>query len=181
MKKKPQWIRKLLSFTARGIEGISAVVFWLTEAGIVLITAIVFCSVLMRYIFNYPLHWSNEITCYIFIFVVFMGQAEIMKRGQHIRVDFITGRLLTKTHTIIVDFLILCLSLFWCILIDWQAWRLVSNAYKFEITSSSLLRFPLFISYSFLFAGLALLALQLLILLSKNTVELFLMFEKRGE
>jgi TRAP-type C4-dicarboxylate transport system permease small subunit len=41
--------------------------------GLVAMTVLVFGSVILRYCFNVSFRWSDELTRYIFIYIVFLG------------------------------------------------------------------------------------------------------------
>jgi TRAP-type C4-dicarboxylate transport system permease small subunit len=84
-----------------------------------------------------------------------------MRRREHISVDLLLSGISKRKYSFL-ELFILIVSLLWCIVMGWQAWAVVVNAFKYGITSSSLLRFPLYISYSFLSIGLTLLTLQIL-------------------
>jgi len=170
---------KIATLFVRLIDLVSGVLYRLSGLNVVLLTGLVFLSILMRYIFNSPLEWGDEIASYMFVFVVFMGAAEMMREGKHIRVDFIVESLGMRKGRII-DFIILCISFFWCVILDWASWKTTLNAYNYGMASSSLLRFPLFISYSFVSIGLAVLALQLMVLLGKKVRELSVIDERKS-
>lgn len=160
-------MKKIAEYLVRGIQGVNRFMYWLTELNVFLITLIVFVSVFWRYVLNSPLEWSDEITTYMFVFVVFLGAADVERQNAHIRLEFLIERL-DQGKRRIVEMIILCISLFWCSIICWSSWKAVVMAYKMDFASSSILRFPLFISYSFLFIGLLILSLQLLIMLIKH-------------
>ena len=165
-------MEKMIHFISKGIERLSRFFFILSEVSMALIVGVVFVSVITRYILNEPFHWNIEVTCWLFVSMVFMGAAELTRKGEQIHIDVILMRLSPRARKA-VELLILFISLFWCALIDWQAWKMTVNAYRYGMTSSSLLRFPLFIPYSFLSIGLAVLTLNLLILFGKNAAELY--------
>jgi TRAP-type C4-dicarboxylate transport system permease small subunit len=56
------------------------------------LTAISFAAVICRYVFNSSLTWSEELTQYMFIWVVFLGAAIGVRQRTHIAVDLFTGR-----------------------------------------------------------------------------------------
>jgi len=143
------------------IDLLSRAAFFLCQGSIIAILIIVFSSIITRYFFNYVLEWSDEVVSYIFICSVFFGMAEIMRRREHISVDLLLSGISKRKYSFL-ELFILIVSLLWCIVMGWQAWAVVVNAFKYGITSSSLLRFPLYISYSFLSIGLTLLTLQIL-------------------
>ena len=149
------------------IEGISDFFFTLSQIILILLTALVFVSSMLRFALNLPVESSIEIGEYALVFIVFMGAAGIMRREEHITVDIFLTRLKGQRRRR-ADLAILGASLFWCAMMDWYSWKYVWNAYKYGMTSSSLLRFPLYISYSFLAIGFAVLTLQLLILFSRK-------------
>lgn len=51
-------------------------------AMVVTITA----QVLARYVFNVPLAWTEELARYLFIWLVFLGASQAMRRGEHIAI-----------------------------------------------------------------------------------------------
>jgi TRAP-type C4-dicarboxylate transport system permease small subunit len=139
----------------------------LSETAMVLMGALVCVGVIARYVINEPLHWGLEVSCWLYVFMVFVGMAELMKNGQHIKIDIFYARFSGKIQGIL-DILIFIISLFWSVLMSWQAWRVTLNAYKYDLTTSSLLRFPLAIAYSFLAVGLTLLALSIIVTFVKK-------------
>lgn len=58
-------------------------------SSLVINVAIVFMQVIMRYLFNTSLAWSEELSRYIFIWQVWLGSSIAYVDNQHIRVDLI--------------------------------------------------------------------------------------------
>jgi TRAP-type C4-dicarboxylate transport system permease small subunit len=56
------------------------------------LTAISFAAVIWRYGFNSSLTWSEELTRYMFVWVVFLGAAIGVRQRNHIAVDLFSGR-----------------------------------------------------------------------------------------
>lgn len=50
--------------------------------------SITFAQVFARYVLTNPLHWSEELARYCFVWIVFIGAGAALKRGAHIAVDF---------------------------------------------------------------------------------------------
>jgi len=48
-----------------------------------------FLQVVMRYLFNYPLFWVEEVTIMLSIWLVFLGAGVAARRGLHIAIEFI--------------------------------------------------------------------------------------------
>lgn len=56
---------------------------------IVLVTVIT-GSVILRYVFNRPLEWTEELIGFVFIWLSFLGAAVVAAKRRHVAVDFIT-------------------------------------------------------------------------------------------
>lgn len=74
--------------------------FLLTAATLIMVVSI-FLQVFFRYVIGAPLFWSEEISRYAFIWVVFIGAALATKRGSHIGVDYFVSRLSERSQQII--------------------------------------------------------------------------------
>lgn len=59
-------------------------------AGIILLTG---ANVILRYFFSKPIPWTEEITLFLFVWLIFIGMATAMKKDTHIGVDFIVEKL----------------------------------------------------------------------------------------
>jgi len=52
-----------------------------------------FLQVIFRYLLNHPLFWSEELSRFSFVWIVFVGASVAMKRGAHIGVDYFVKNL----------------------------------------------------------------------------------------
>lgn len=52
-----------------------------------------FLQVIFRYFLNQPLFWSEELSRYCFVWIVFVGAAIALKQGAHIGVDYFVKHL----------------------------------------------------------------------------------------
>lgn len=81
----------------RRIEGIinGATDFGAVLGGVLtgVMTIIVTYAVMVRYLFNRPIGWSEEVSIYLMIWAVFLGTAYTLKEGSHIGVDLLMKRL----------------------------------------------------------------------------------------
>ena len=139
----------------------------------------VFYNVFMRYFFNHPTLWAEDVNSYLVVLLTCFGAAEVMKRGEHIKFDLFSVRS-TEKVSIIVEFFLLFFALFWCSFITWKASVLATNCYRYGMREPSPLETPLLIPYSILVIGLVLLGLQFLVLLTKNFLILFLKKDAGG-
>jgi TRAP-type C4-dicarboxylate transport system permease small subunit len=60
------------------------------------IVLLVFTNVVMRYVFNSGLTWSEEVAVNLFVWVIFLGAILAALEGLHIKVDLLTSRLPAK-------------------------------------------------------------------------------------
>lgn len=53
---------------------------------------LVFLNVVLRYGFNSGITWSEEMSRYLFLFMLFFGIAQAFRDGEHLAVDMVTRR-----------------------------------------------------------------------------------------
>lgn len=53
------------------------------------LSVVVFLQVLFRYVFNYPLAWTEELSRFLLIWIVLLGAAIGIKRKSHFSVDIV--------------------------------------------------------------------------------------------
>jgi len=54
---------------------------------------VMFCQVVLRYVFNSPLMWPEELSRFLFIWIVYLGAPLAILQRAHIEVDYFVGRL----------------------------------------------------------------------------------------
>lgn len=62
---------------------------------------IVTYDVIARYVFNQPSMWAGEIASYLLIAIVFLGLAQNLRQGSHIRIDVVTNLLSVRTRLVL--------------------------------------------------------------------------------
>lgn len=55
-------------------------------------------QILMRYVFNLPVHWAEQVSRYMFAWSIFLGAALVVGIGTHIALDFLKARLPQKVQ-----------------------------------------------------------------------------------
>jgi TRAP-type C4-dicarboxylate transport system permease small subunit len=68
---------------------IEKVVILLVGILFVLLVGSTLSQVLFRYIFKYPLYWTEETARYLFIWISFLGASVALKRNMHVAVSFV--------------------------------------------------------------------------------------------
>jgi TRAP-type C4-dicarboxylate transport system permease small subunit len=61
-------------------------------AAFVTFVVLSFVQVVLRYGFGRPLTWTEEVSRYLFVWVVFVGTAVAARHNAHIALDFLVGR-----------------------------------------------------------------------------------------
>lgn len=63
----------------------------------VIMVSLVFLQVVTRFVINYPISWTEEISRYLMIYIVFLGSALLVRKTAHIAVDFLLEIVNPKT------------------------------------------------------------------------------------
>lgn len=158
MTRFPYRVYKYISYLSTIGEKISIIsVFFMTLS--------IFYNVFMRYIFNKPTLWAEEINGYMIILVTCFGAAELIKRDAHIKLSVlkIKGKV-----GIVIESLILLLIILWAAVITYRGFLITYNAFIYDMRESSPLLTPLFIPYSFFAVGCLMIMLQALSMLLKK-------------
>lgn len=71
------------------IEKLNRTVKYVVSFSFITLAILVFIQVITRFIIDYPLSWSEEISRYLMIYIVFLGSALAMRNQQHISIDFL--------------------------------------------------------------------------------------------
>lgn len=113
-------------------------------------------GVLSRYVVHTPATWVEEVTSIAFAWLIFVGAAEVHRRGQHVSVDVLTVYLppavqlwLSRTIQILV--------VLFCFYVAWLGAR---HAYASHVSRTSLLRIPLSVAASGFTLGFLLMGLR---------------------
>ena len=60
-------------------------------------------NVIMRYFFNHPLQWNDEVVTGLFVWTVFIGSAYAYRKHAHLGVDIVTNALKPKARVVVQD------------------------------------------------------------------------------
>jgi len=121
------------------IEDLSAGTLFFT--GITLI----FYGVIMRYIFNDPKAWVEEVVRYIIIWGVFLGFAIALRNNRHIQVDLVYDKL-SPTGRKVMDYFATIVSMLFCVIYTYYGATLVIHRYASNMVSMDV-GIPMWIIY----------------------------------
>jgi C4-dicarboxylate transporter, DctQ subunit len=148
------------------------VIDWLTVFGAVIggiltaiMTVIVTYAVVLRYLLNRPIGWSEEISIYLMIWAIFLGTAYTLKEDAHIGVDLLMKKIPEYMRPFFLLFHYVVGILFLSVLF-YKGIEMVNLSFTLD-TRSMAIDFPLYISYLAVPFGSALLLLQLLLKMTK--------------
>ncbi|QED48174.1 TRAP transporter small permease [Cytobacillus dafuensis] len=111
---------------------------------IVLITGMIFYEVLSRAFFNSPTVFATELSIYSLIGSCFIGSGYALRTFSHITVDLVINIVSDKVKTILA-ILSNFLGLLFSVIFTWYGIHHVQSTYTLGVTSSSLLRVPMYL------------------------------------
>ena len=82
-----------ITYLERAIGGICTVAMALSALGVLASLALIAWSVLMRYVFNNPPAWADDVVAMLLVAVVMLAAGPALRRGEHIGVDVLTSHL----------------------------------------------------------------------------------------
>lgn len=86
---------------ARLVDRLGVAAAGLAAFGILAMVAIMAIGVVFRYAVGQPLVWVDEAVRYLLVFSVLLGLAEVMRRGDNIRVDLVLETVSPQSRRII--------------------------------------------------------------------------------
>lgn len=101
-------MRKLVDKLSLCIETIGGV-------AVLLMTVIVLLQIVMRYVFNTPLTWTEEIARYIFVYITFLGAGLLVYERSHLFVEVIFNSLsgrVKRSVQLCIDSIVLVFSVY---------------------------------------------------------------------
>jgi C4-dicarboxylate transporter, DctQ subunit len=127
---------------------------------LLLIAGLTFGQVIMRYVFNYPLIWSEELSIAAFIYLGFIGIGAGYARGKHLWVDALLV-VLPRSIRKVIDIIILALSsAFLLIVISLTAKVMIATIKIGNATAA--MQLPMWVIYLSLPIGCVLFLIQVL-------------------
>jgi TRAP-type C4-dicarboxylate transport system permease small subunit len=91
----------MTSWRSRTSAVLDATVDYACTISCVAIVVISFVAVISRYVLNDSLTWSEEMTRYMFIWIVFLGAAIAVRQRAHIAIDLFTGRISARGERVL--------------------------------------------------------------------------------
>ena len=132
-----------------------------TIAGVLVIVMVlhVTVDVTMRYVFNAPTIWAEELSRLAMIWAVFIGSAALLRGGDHIRVTVITEKLPPALRNVMEVFSLVFVAVI-SGFVAWHGTPIAWNSFERGRTVGSMLDLPSWVSQASVPLGFALIAIQ---------------------
>lgn len=143
---------------------------------LVLTATLVFIQVIMRYVFNASLSWSEELTRYIFIWQIWLGASIGLRDKKHIRVEVIQS-VLKPNMALLMDILSNLIWMAACTYFVYNGFQLVFDLIQKNSVSTAL-RIPLWTVYAALPVSCFVIVIRQVLHLREDINKLF--YLKRG-
>ena len=74
-------------------------------------------GVIFRYVFNNPITWADEVSRYIFVWCTFFGATLVLRKNEHLSINFILNKFPGKIQQMISTYLVFAMCLFLVIIV----------------------------------------------------------------
>jgi len=100
-------MKKSLLKAATGIlDLVDKTINWLSIVAMSFMLFLTFANVIGRYVFSHSIIFSEEVSRILFVWVVFLGAAIIIKDNGHVSVDLLSSKLKGKASGKVLDIII---------------------------------------------------------------------------
>lgn len=138
------------------VEGRVTVEHVAMNVGFVVLVCSIVWGVLSRYVTEQPATWVEEVSSIAFAWVVFVGAAEVHRRGKHVSVDLVTAFLPARLR----GALAVLAALFVAAYCFYVAWLGLQQTVASNSASTSMLNIPLSVPYAGLTLGFLLMGVR---------------------
>lgn len=148
--------------------------YWLVVVSASLAVILMFLvtsDVVLRYFFDRPLGWGEEVSEIMLLFLIYLALPYGTKVGGHVNLDIVVKLLSPKARSK-VEILSSVLSLIFCIIFAWQGWKLTLYYFECQEVSPYLLFLPLWPIVTIMSTGISLMCLELIVKLCRSVASL---------
>jgi len=152
------------TFVATVDRSLSLVSRWggnLGAALIVVTAAIITVNCIARYVFNWPMMFVDEYSCYMLVALVYLGLGATLRAGKHVYVDMLVGKLPVPLQRA-MSIATLGLGILPLAIMSWYSWKSFWSTYTGNIVSLTPLQTPLWVPYLMVAVGLTIFLLDII-------------------
>ncbi len=140
---------------------------WVLVGLVVVMTTVVFLQVVYRYLLAQPLHWSEEMARYLFVWISLLGAALSVQRHGHFGMDFFFRMLPHKGRRFLTFLIYLLVGIVILVLLVYGLFLVQKTADQ----QSPAMEISMAWAYACLPVGAALMLIHLLSILLQEAVE----------
>jgi TRAP-type C4-dicarboxylate transport system permease small subunit len=145
----------------RALAFVNRAIVLLSSIALVIAAFVLTYSVASRYFLHLSTDWQDELSVFLIVGAVFMSSSAIQERRGHVAIEAVVSVLpvgVNHVRQVLVD----GASFVFCAFFAWKSWLLLDEAWTENFHSESTWGPPLWIPYSLMTVGMALLAVQIL-------------------
>ena len=146
----------------RFVAPVNYVVTIVSSTALVIAAFVLTYSVASRYFFHFSTDWQDEVSVFLIVGAVFMSAAAVQARRGHVAIEAFSSIMSPRTNRIRL-FLVDVASFVFCAFFSWKSWTLLHEAIVEGYRTGSTWQPPLWVPYSLMTCGMALLSIQLLL------------------
>jgi TRAP-type C4-dicarboxylate transport system permease small subunit len=150
----------------RFAEGLTAALEYLSMACVTVMAILVIAQVVLRYVFNDPLTWSEEMARIVFIYLAFVGIGAAYGRRRHMSIDALIILLPARIKKA-VQFSVVGVASAFLVAVIVITFRSIVELHRMDITTPAL-EYPMALVYLIVPLGLSALIAQMWIDLYKE-------------
>lgn len=140
---------------------------YISGLGILVMSAMLTYEVVLRYFFNSPTIWVQEVSVYVFMWTMLAGASYTLMLGKHVRIDLVFDQFPPKVQ-MVLDVITNGIGALFSAVVTFQAYEMIVSSLKFNKVSATMLRVPIWILQLSLFLGFLLLTLQFLLMMVQH-------------
>ncbi len=138
---------------------------------LLLFMAVAVCSdAVMRYLFNNPTIWVNEISGYLLVVMTFLAIGHTMLLGGHVKMDMLYYKVSPKAQ-IVLSCISYVLVFLYVSGLFYYAFNMARASFQLGWKSSSILAVPFYLPQMFMPIGAVLLLLEVIVLFYEKVLE----------
>jgi len=137
---------------------------------IVVTAVLITLNCVARYVYNRPMMFVDEYSCYMLVALVYIGLGATLRAGKHVYVDMLVGKLPVWLQRRL-GIATLCLVIVPVSVMCWYSWRSFWSTYTGKIVSLTPLQTPLWVPYLAVAIGLTIFVLDLIAVVGQRVVE----------
>lgn len=133
---------------------------------------VIFMQVVMRYVFNNSLSWSEEFARYLFVWFSWIGVSAGFKDKEHLRVELLSIALVKRGLLKTDEILTILVSLIWLattLIVTYYGFEVVSKQMEMNVTTPAM-KLPVWIAYLSIPACSLALGIRLIVKIIESTM-----------